>query len=435
MHRDLKPSNVLVTISDNNRVPKVIDFGVAKAINHQLTDETLYTQYGTVIGTLEYMSPEQAEMSGLDIDTRSDVYSLGVLLYQLLTGATPLALERRKMKRPAYHEILRRIREEEPPRPSARVAASRETLHAIAAHRKVEPARLTKLLRGELDWIVMKAIEKERTRRYDSASDFARDVERYLKDEPVEAGSPPPMYRLGKFARKHKTLLANSGGFALLLIAATILSAWLAIRASSAERAATARASELQTVSHFLQDDVLGEPATRDNPANVNFTYKEFLDRAAASVEGRFDQQPAIEASIRRTIGELYWRIGEDSHAQSQLEMALVLSRAGAGENGPESLRVKNALALVYLNQGKHEKAETLLKSAYEFQRKAKGDDDPETLTTLSNLALLYQDWSKLELAEPLFRRLSETQVRKLGSEHRDRLATENNLAIQDRAR
>src|SRR5215218_4861793 len=184
IHRDIKPTNVLVTLYDGRPVPKVIDFGVAKAVDQKLTDRTLFTQYGTLVGTLEYMSPEQAEASGLGVDTRSDVYSLGVLLYELLTGSTPLT--RTRLKEAAYAEVLRMIKEEEPPRPSTRLSDSGAALASISARRHREPASLTRLVRGELDWIVMKTLEKDRGRRYETASAFAADLRRYLNDEPVQ---------------------------------------------------------------------------------------------------------------------------------------------------------------------------------------------------------------------------------------------------------
>ena len=192
----MKPSNVLVTLYDGKPVPKVIDFGVAKAIDQRLTERTMFTHYGSVVGTLEYMSPEQAEMSALGVDTRSDIYTLGVLLYELLTGSTPL--ERSTLREAGYNEILRRIKEEEPPKPSTRLNDSRERLASICSQRHTEPARLTRLVRGELDWIVMKALEKDRTRRYETASGFARDIERYLAGDPVEAGPPSATYKLRK---------------------------------------------------------------------------------------------------------------------------------------------------------------------------------------------------------------------------------------------
>jgi eukaryotic-like serine/threonine-protein kinase len=217
IHRDLKPSNILVALYDGRPVPKVIDFGVAKASGQQLTDHTLVTGFGSIIGTLEYMSPEQAEVNQLDIDTRSDIYSLGVVLYELLTGSTPL--DRKRLKQAAFTEMLRIIREEEPPKPSTRLSASTETLVTISAQRDTEPARLTKLLRGELDWIVMKALEKDRNRRYETANGFAADVGRYLNDEPVLAYPPSAFYRFRKFARRNKAGLATSSLLAAALIA------------------------------------------------------------------------------------------------------------------------------------------------------------------------------------------------------------------------
>src|SRR5205807_9144632 len=192
----LKPSNVLVTVHDTTPVPKVIDFGVAKALGHELTDKTLFTGFAQMIGTPLYMSPEQAGQSGLDIDTRSDVYSLGVLLYELLTGTTPFHKDR--FKQAAYDEIRRIIREEEPPRPSTRLSESKKSLPSISAQRQTEPAKLTKLVRGELDWIVMKALEKDRNRRCETANGFALDVQRYLADEPVQACPPSAGYRFRK---------------------------------------------------------------------------------------------------------------------------------------------------------------------------------------------------------------------------------------------
>src|SRR6058998_2500685 len=208
----------MVTLYDGKPVPKVIDFGVAKAIEQKLTERTLFTQYGTLVGTLEYMSPEQAEMSALGVDTRSDIYSLGVLLYELLTGSTPLTHKR--MKEAAYGEILRMIKEDEAPKPSTRLTDSGEALASISANRHMEPAKLTKLVRGELDWIVMKTLEKDRSRRYETANAFAADVQRYLNDEPVLACPPSAWYRFRKFARRYKAALATATAVAVAVVLA-----------------------------------------------------------------------------------------------------------------------------------------------------------------------------------------------------------------------
>ena len=240
IHRDIKPSNVLVTSHDGKPVAKVIDFGVAKAINQQLTERSIYTQFAQMIGTPLYMSPEQAEMSGLDIDTRSDIYSLGVLLYELLTGTTPF--DKKRFAKAAYDEIRRLIREEEPPKPSTRLSTS-DSIASIAAQRHTEPAKLSKLIRGDLDWITMKALEKDRTRRYETANGLARDIERYLSDEPVEACPPSATYRLRKFARKNRAALTTAAAIALLLVAGVAVSTWQAVRATQAEAAAARSAA------------------------------------------------------------------------------------------------------------------------------------------------------------------------------------------------
>ena len=276
IHRDLKPSNVLVAMQDGMPVPKVIDFGIAKATNQRLTERSLFTQHGAIVGTLEYMSPEQAEMSALGVDTRTDVYALGVMLYELLTGSTPL--ERARLRESGYAEILKRIREEEPPKPSTRLS---ESLPSVAARRKTEPARLTKLVRGDLDWIVMKSIEKDRVRRYETANGLARDIRRYLDGDAVEACPPSASYKLSKFARKHRAALATAGAFALLLVTATGISVGLALRANrergravNAEKSAKAQQARaedreqmaIDAVKRF-RDSVADEPELKNTPA------------------------------------------------------------------------------------------------------------------------------------------------------------------------
>jgi eukaryotic-like serine/threonine-protein kinase len=233
IHRDIKPSNVMVVSHDGTPVAKVIDFGVAKSIGQQLTDKTVYTQFVQLVGTPLYMSPEQAGESGLDVDTRSDIYSLGVLLYELLTGTTPF--NRDRLKEASYEEIRRIIREEEPPKPSTRISTLGQAASTVSTRRRSDPTGLRQLIRGELDWIVMKCLEKDRNRRYETANGLAMDVQRYLHDEPVLACPPSAGYRLRKFAHKYRKLLRIAGAFVLLLLLGSAVSIWQAVRATRAE--------------------------------------------------------------------------------------------------------------------------------------------------------------------------------------------------------
>jgi WD40 repeat protein len=287
---------VLVAVYDGKPTPKVIDFGVAKALHQRLTEQSLYTEIGQVVGTLEYMSPEQAELSPLDVDTRADVYALGVLLYELLTGTTPL--DPKRLKQAAYSEVVRLIREVEPPRPSTRLSQSKESLTTLAAQRRTDPARLLKVVRGELDWIVMKCLEKDRTRRYETANGLARDLQRYLADEPVEACPPSTAYRLRKFARRYRAALAVATLFATLLVVGVLVSGWLAVRAKVAERGALVardaeadqrrEAEELTKVAN-RQSEIATERAEalawEDYINRVNRAYREVQDDNIALAE------------------------------------------------------------------------------------------------------------------------------------------------------
>jgi serine/threonine protein kinase len=299
IHRDLKPSNVVIGLYDGQPMPKIIDFGVAKATGPKLTEATLFTGFGTVIGTPEYMSPEQAQLDNLDIDTRSDIYSLGVLLYELLTGTTPFV--KKDLEKAGLLEMLRMIREQEPTRPSTKLSTA-EGLPTLAANRGTEPARLTKLVRGELDWIVMKALEKDRNRRYETADGLAADLRRYLDNEPVQACPPSARYRIGKFARRNRAVLVTTVLVATALVAGTAISTWQAIRATRAEADAHREADKAIAINEFLIEDLLGQASPYTNLVPEQLTLLEVLDRAAERVVPRFRTRPLLEAAIRSTI-------------------------------------------------------------------------------------------------------------------------------------
>src|SRR5262249_18175784 len=279
---DINPSNVLVAPFDGKPVVKVIDFGVAKALGQRLTERTMFTHLGTVLGTLEYMSPEQAELNNHDVDTRTDIYSLGVVLYELLTGTTPLTKER--LKDTTLLETLRRIREDEAPRPSTRLSGAKASLPAISAQRQTEPAKLTNMLRGELDWIVMKALDKDRNRRYATANSLADDIARYLRDEPVDACPPSARYRLRKFARRYRVPLVIASLFGALLVLAALVSLWLAAKAYVAEGGAL-MARDAEAEQRQQADQRADELAWEDYINRVNRAYREVQDDNVALAE------------------------------------------------------------------------------------------------------------------------------------------------------
>jgi serine/threonine protein kinase/Tfp pilus assembly protein PilF len=371
IHRDLKPSNVLVAPYDGKPVVKVIDFGVAKATGQRLTDKTLFTGFGALVGTPEYMSPEQAEVNNQDIDTRSDIYSLGVLLYELLTGSTPLT--RKRLKEAALLEVLRVIREEEPPRPSTRLSESKDSLPSISAQRQTEPAKLTKLVRGELDWIVMKALEKDRNRRYETANGLVMDVERYLADEPVQACPPSAAYRFRKFVRRNKAALVTAGLVAAALVAGTVVSTWQAVRATEAERLAETRleaetAARRQAVGNLQKardavDQLLTKVSEIDlaRVPQMESVRRALLEKALRFYQGLLQEHaadPAIwleTAEAYRRMGNIYSQLGQPPKAEQAYGEALGLLDKLAAEF-PSEPGYREALA-----HTNHDLGETLV--------------------------------------------------------------------------
>ncbi len=317
IHRDLKPSNILIAPHDGKPVVKVIDFGVAKAIGQPLTDKTIYTCLTQMIGTPLYMSPEQAEINALDVDTRSDIYALGVLLYELLTGTTPFDSDR--LKKAAFDEIRRIIREEDPPRPSTRLSTLGEAMSGVSTKRKTEAGKLSALVSGELDWIVMRCLEKDRARRYETANGLARDVERYLHDEPVEACPPTAGYRLRKFARKHRNLLTTAAAFAALLLLGVVVSTWQAVRATEAEGEALiqehqARANAAQAEKKEQEADQQRDEAQKERDEAQR--QRDEAQRQRDEAKALNDKLQATEARLRRAL-----YVAEINRAQHALEV------------------------------------------------------------------------------------------------------------------
>ncbi len=424
IHRDIKPSNILVKQQEQQATPKVIDFGLAKALGQQLTDATMMTNLGTVVGTLQYMSPEQAEMGRHDIDTRSDVYSLGVVMYELLTGTTPLEHER--LAKATYIEALQYIREEETKAPSSRVRRSSE-LKSPAERRPPDATRHSKALDRELDWITLKALEKDRTRRYETVNGLVRDLQRHLDGEPVEAAPPSAGYRMSKFVRKHRVWLATAATFAALLVAGVVISTWMALRAFRAEAGTRA-------VNEFLQHDLLAQasaynqarPNTKPDP---NLTVRTALDRAAARIEGKFAGQPLVEASIRHTIGSAYIDLGLYPNAEGQLKRALELRLHELGEKNPDTLASMGSLAAVYERGGRFKEAQALYVKALEVDRRLLGEEHPNTLNTMNGLAVTYAQEGDYAKAEAIYTRLLPVEQRVFGENNFQTLRSMGNLA------
>jgi serine/threonine protein kinase/tetratricopeptide (TPR) repeat protein len=477
IHRDIKPSNVLVAQYDGRPVPKVIDFGVAKAAGQALTDRTLVTGFGAVVGTLEYMSPEQAEVNQLDVDTRSDIYSLGVLLYELLAGSPPFT--RKELEKAGLLEMLRVIREQEPSKPSTKLSTA-DGLPALAANRGTEPAKLTRLVRGELDWIVMKALEKDRGRRYETANGFAADVQRYLCGEAVQAVPPSTTYRLKKFARRNQPQVIAAGLVFVALVAGvvgTTLGLVQANQAAEAERVARddaveqkrlaeqaaeeerqAKVREAQRADGEQKAKLLADERRKEAERNLVFARKgnqilgsvfagldprkiaesgrplqdvlrENLTAAVKELEGSAIGDPLEVAAMQNTLGWSLVALGESALAVEVLQKSLATLKARRGPDHAETLTVMCNLGTAYKVGGQLDKAVPLYEESLKRLKATLGPDHRWTLTTMNNLGTAYVDSRQLDKALPLHEEALARRKATLGPDDPDTLQSMCNLA------
>ncbi|MEM7202649.1 MAG: tetratricopeptide repeat protein [Planctomycetota bacterium] len=405
IHRDLKASNVLVTLCAGDPVPKVIDFGIAKATSAELTKRTLFTEFRQIIGTPESMAPEQAELSGLDVDTRADVYSMGVLLYELLTGTPPF--DRAHLLEHGYAAMLQQIKEIDPPKPSTRVstlAAAR--LCSVAQHRLIEPASLSRTIRGDLDAIVMRAMEKDRERRYVSASDFGADVGRFLQGLPLEAGPPSALYRARRYARRHRRSVAGATMVFVSLLAGLAAAALALSEARSESRRAQREAERLGAVQRFLREELLGS-VLPDRARGEDVTIRAVLDRAANELDhGKLAAVPHVEVDLRHAIGSLYRSLGQLDKAEHQLRTALAVNRTGGAEDASQSeSKVLARLGAVLLYQGRDTAGERTLREALAKARRSHGAESRLVAAIAGDLAGALLKRGELEQARTLRQR------------------------------
>ena len=424
IHRDLKPSNILVTVNDGIAVPKVIDFGIAKATAGRLTDKTVYTELHQFIGTPAYMSPEQAELTSVDIDTRSDIYSLGVLLYELLTGKTPF--DHQELVKVGLDAMRQIIRAKEPPRPSTRLSAlAASDLTTVARARRSEPPKLVHSVRGDLDWIVMKCLEKDRARRYETANGLARDIERHLHHEPVVARPPSRLYELQKTVRRHWVGFAVVGAVLAGLAIGMVVSALEAARARRAEALARQNLADSQAVAKFLAE-IFASPEPGRQGRNTTVT--EALGAAATRLETNLAMQPLTRADLQETIGWTFHTLSLNDEAIPLLEKVRDYRQAALGLEQHSTLTALNNLAICYAQVGREEEALKLKEQVLTLRRKVLGPEHADTLQAMNNLANAYRGAGRNEEAIKLLEQALALRRKVSGPEHPETLLVMRNL-------
>jgi non-specific serine/threonine protein kinase/serine/threonine-protein kinase len=431
IHRDIKPSNILVTIRDDEPKPKIIDFGVAKATSQRLTEKTLYTQLGEWVGTPVYMSPEQAEMTGIDVDTRTDVYSLGVVLYELLAGAQPFdATELRK----AGFEGLRRIlREKEPPKPSTRVHTLGRTPANPARSRRLELSALERELRGDLDWITMKALEKDRTRRYGSPSELAADIRRHLCHEPVVASPPSAVYRVGKFVRRHRVGVVV-GALALgLLVAFAAAMTVQSVRIARERDRADRETEKAQAINAFLLS-VLGTANPRTGQG-ARTTILEGMDSALPEIDRLLSSDPEVRAAVQTAIGLSFTELGRGEQAEALFESALRLRREVLGDQHPDVVESLNGLAIAAVYRDDRRRAEILLREAVSIGRSLAGEGRIRLADSLDALGFVVMRSGDYEGARALHEEALDLYRELRGEESNEAYAVLHNLGVLEEYR
>ncbi len=420
IHRDLKPSNILVTKVNDTAVPRIIDFGVAKAISQPLTQNTFVTRVGALLGTPEYMSPEQADSTGEDIDTRTDVYSLGVILFELLAGTVPFDFQKLTLA-----EMLRKLRADDPCPPSTKVRTLGKQSEITAQNRRTEPKALVRQLHGDLDSIVMKALDKDRSRRYSTPSEFAADIGRCLRNEPVTARSPSVAYRARKYVRRHRIGVGVAAA-ALLLLASLAIAQAFEIRRITRERDRADRITNFMT----RMFKVSSPSEARGNKV----TAREILDKASKDIDTGLTNDPELQAEMMHTMATVYTGLGLYSRAEALLRRAIDINRRALGPKHPVPLRWSMELSQNLLSQGRYPEAQKVQRTTLYDQRQVLGPEHPDTLRSLYGLGKILEFEGNFLQAERLQRGALDLQRRVLGSEHPETLATEEALASIFRA-